>query len=106
MREDLFGKITDLPVGYWDTHSRGDVMSRMTNDIENISATVSQSLAPLFSGTLTILGAAAVMLWYCWQLALLSLASILLTAPATRFLSDRARRTKTPDAGKQHCIRG
>lgn len=43
MREELFGKIIDLPIRYLDTHSHGDVMSRMTNDIENISTTVSQS---------------------------------------------------------------
>ena len=50
MREEMFGKIVELPVRYLDTHSRGDVMSRMTNDIENISTTVSQSLPSLFSG--------------------------------------------------------
>ena len=37
LREELFGKIVDLPIRYLDTHSHGDVMSRMTNDIENIS---------------------------------------------------------------------
>lgn len=92
MREELFGKIMELPIRYLDTHSHGDVMSRMTNDIENISATVSQSLPSLFSGVLTIIGTAAVMLWYCWQLALLSLATVLLTFLATRFLSGRVRR--------------
>ena len=80
MREELFGKIVDLPVQYLDTHSHGDVMSRMTNDVENISTTVSQSLPSLFSGVLTILGTAAIMLWYCWQLALLSLVTVILTA--------------------------
>ena len=50
MRQELFGKIIDLPIQYLDTHSYGDVMSRMTNDIENISTTVSQSLPSLFSG--------------------------------------------------------
>lgn len=65
MREELFGKIVDLPVKYLDTHSHGDVMSRMTNDIENISTTVSQSLPSLFSGVLTILGTVAIMFWYC-----------------------------------------
>ena len=66
MREELFEKIIDLPVRYLDTHSHGDVMSRMTNDIENISTTVSQSLPSLFSGVLTIFGTVAVMLYYCW----------------------------------------
>lgn len=92
MRQELFAKIIDLPIRYLDTHSHGDVMSRMTNDIENISATVSQSLPSLFSGVLTIIGTAAVMLWYCWQLALLSLATVLLTLLATKILSGRVRK--------------
>ena len=92
MREELFGKFVDLPVRYMDTHSHGDVMSRMTNDIENISTTVSQSLPSLFSGVLTIVGTMAIMLWYCWQLALLSLLTVLLTVAATKILSGRVRK--------------
>lgn len=92
MREELFGKIVDLPVRYLDTHSHGDVMSRMTNDIENISTTVSQSLPSLFSGVLTILGTVAIMLWYCWQLALLSCATVILTLLATKILSGKVRK--------------
>ena len=92
MREELFGKIIDLPVRYLDTHSHGDVMSRMTNDIENISNTVSSALPSLFSGVLTISGTAAIMLYYCWQLALLSCATVILTFLATKFLSGQVRR--------------
>lgn len=92
MREELFGKMIDLPIRYLDTHSHGDVMSRMTNDIENISTTISQSLPSLCSGVLTILGTAAMMLWYCWQLALLSCATVLLTVLATKILSGKVRK--------------
>ena len=92
MREELFGKIVDLPIHYLDTHSHGDVMSRMTNDIENISTTVSQSLPSLFSGVLTIIGTVAIMLYYCWQLALLSCATVVLTLLATKFLSKNVRK--------------
>lgn len=92
MREELFGKMMELPVRYLDTHSHGDVMSRMTNDIENISTTVSQSLPSLFSGVLTIIGTVTMMLWYCWQLALLSLATVLLTFLATSILSGKVRK--------------
>lgn len=92
MREELFGKLVDLPIRYLDTHSHGDVMSRMTNDIENISTTVSQSLPSLFSGTLTIIGTVIIMMWYCWQLALLSLLTVFLTFFATRILSGRVRK--------------
>lgn len=92
MREELFGKIVDLPIRYLDTHSHGDVMSRMTNDVENISTTISQSLPSLFSGVLTIIGTVSVMIWYCWQLALLSLATVILTLLATKILSGKVRR--------------
>lgn len=92
MRDELFGKIVDLPIRYLDTHSHGDVMSRMTNDIENISTTVSQSLPSLFSGVLTIIGTVCIMLWYCWQLALLSCASVILTLLATKILSAKVRK--------------
>ena len=92
LRVELFGKITDLPVRYLDEHSHGDVMSRMTNDIENISTTISQSLPSLFSGVLTIAGTAAVMVWYCWQLALLSCTTVILTLAVTRFLSGKVRK--------------
>ena len=92
MREEFFGKLMDLPVKYLDTNSHGDVMSRMTNDIENISTTVSQSLPSLFSGTLTIIGTVAIMLWYCWQLALLSFATVFLTVLATKILSKNVRK--------------
>lgn len=92
MREELFGKIVDLPVRYLDTHSHGDVMSRMTNDIENISTTISQSLPSLFSGVLTVVGTVLIMFWYCWQLALLSCVTVILTVCATKILSKRVRK--------------
>lgn len=92
MREELFGKLMDLPIRYLDTHSHGDVMSRMTNDIENISTTISQSLPSLFSGVLTIIGTVSIMLWYCWQLALFSFATVILTICATKFLSKRVHK--------------
>ena len=91
LRGELFARIIDVPVRYLDTHSHGDVMSRMTNDIENISTTVSQSLPSLFSGVLTIIGTAAIMIAFCWQLALLSCATVVLTVLTTMFLSKQVR---------------
>ncbi len=92
MRGELFDRIVSLPVRYLDTHSHGDVMSRMTNDIENISTVISQSLPSLFSGVLMVIGTASIMMWYCWQLALLSIATVFLTLFATRFLSGKVRK--------------
>ena len=87
MREDLFRHIVNLPVRYLDSDSHGDIMSRMTNDIENISTTVSQSLSSMFSGVLTIIGTVIMMTVLCPQLALLSCVTVILTVIATKFLS-------------------
>lgn len=92
MRSDLFQKIVNLPIRYLDSHPHGDIMSRMTNDIENVSNTVSQSLGSLVSGALTILGTVAMMFWLCPPLALLSCATVILTVAATKFLSGAMRK--------------
>lgn len=91
MREDLFDCIVNLPIKYIDSHSHGDIMSRMTNDVENISNTVSQSLSSLFSGVLTVIGTVAMMLWLCPPLALLSCTTVILTLAATKLLSSAMR---------------
>ena len=91
LREELFEKIVDMPVKYLDDHAHGDVMSRMTNDVENISTTVSQALPSLFAGVLMVIGTAAVMLWYCWQLTLLSFATVALTLIATKLMAGKMR---------------
>ena len=91
MRYDLFKKLDHLSIAYLDQHSSGDLMSRMTNDIENISNTVSQSLGSLISGVLTVAGTIAIMFWYCWQLTLVTLITIVLSALVTRQMSRKMR---------------
>ena len=95
MREDLFRHIVNLPVRYLDSNSHGDIMSRMTNDIENISTTVSQSLSSMFSGVLTIIGTVIMMTVLCPQLALLSCVTVILTVIATKFLSKAMKKIFT-----------
>ena len=91
MREDLFDCVVNLPVKYIDSHSHGDIMSRMTNDVENISNTVSQSLSSLFSGVLTVIGTVAMMIYLCPPLALLSCTTVIFTLVATKLLSKAMR---------------
>ena len=79
MRQDLFNKIVSMSVKYLDQHSHGDIMSRMTNDVENISNTVSQSMSSLFSGVLTIIGTVVMMVVLSPQLALCSCTTVILT---------------------------
>jgi ATP-binding cassette subfamily B protein len=79
MRKDLFKNLVRLPIKYLDTHRHGDIMSRMTNDVENISTTISQSIGSLISGVLTIIGSLVIMLIYSPVLTLISLSTIFLT---------------------------
>ena len=92
MRHDLFAKIDRLPIKYLDTHSNGDVMSRMTNDVENVSNTVSQSLGSLVSGVLTIVGTIAIMFVYCWQLTLITMTTVVMTVLVTKYMSKVMRK--------------
>ena len=92
MRNELFVKISYLPIKYTDTHKHGDIMSRMTNDVENISNTVSQSIASLFSSVITIIGAFVLMLRYSPILTLLAMISIPMTVFASNLLVKHMRK--------------
>ncbi len=92
MRNELFTKISYLPVKYTDTHKHGDVMSRMTNDVENISNTVSQSISSLFSSAITIIGAFVLMLRYSPILTLVAMISIPLTIFSSNLLVKHMRK--------------
>lgn len=86
LRNDLFGKIVDLPLRYLDSHSHGDIMSRLTNDAENISDVISSSLYTMFSGILTLIGTIAFMLYYNVPLTLLSCLTIIAVVAVITFL--------------------
>lgn len=92
MRSDLFDKIVTLPLSYADTHSHGDIMSRMTNDADNISTVISTSLSSLFSGVLTLIGTVAVMMWYSVPLTLLSCSTVILSVTFTSILTKKVRK--------------
>ncbi len=83
MRRDLFRKISYLPISYTDTHAHGDIMSRMTNDVDNVSMTISSSISSLISAALTLIGAFVLLVSYDWRIALVSL----ITIPLTVFVS-------------------
>ncbi|KOF56552.1 multidrug ABC transporter ATP-binding protein [Clostridium sp. DMHC 10] len=62
MRDNLFFKLQKLPVMFFDTNSHGDIMSRLSNDIDNVSTTISQSAIQLMSGVITIVGSLIMMI--------------------------------------------
>ena len=92
MRNDLFNKITRLPLKFLDTHKHGDIMSRMTNDVENVSNAISQSLASLISGIITLTGSLAIMLYYSPLLTLVAMITIPLTLLGSFFMSKLMRK--------------
>ena len=73
LRNDLFAKIVRLPISYIDSHAHGDIMSRMTNDVDNVSHAISSSIVSLVSGVLTLVGCLGIMIWYSPLLTLVSL---------------------------------
>lgn len=87
LRNDLFAKIVKFPIRYTDTHAHGDIMSRMTNDIDNISTAVSQSISSLVSGILTIIGCLCIMIIFSPLLTLVSLVTLILSLIVTFIMS-------------------
>jgi ATP-binding cassette subfamily B multidrug efflux pump len=78
-------KLGRLPLSYFDTQSRGDLLSRVTNDIDNISNSLQQGLSQILNSLLTILSVLAMMVWISPELALVSLVAI----PLSMFVSIR-----------------
>lgn len=92
IRRDLFGGFSKLPVKYFDTHSSGDLMSRLTNDIDNISNALAQNTTQLFSGVINIVGTLLAMILTNPFLTLVSLFTIPITLIVARIITKHARK--------------
>ncbi len=92
MRRDLFNHLARLPVKFFDTHRHGDIMSRMTNDVETVSNTISMSLTVVVSGVLTITGVLTVMFILNWQMTLISFITVPLSFMATLLMGKVMRK--------------
>jgi ATP-binding cassette subfamily B protein len=76
LREDVEAKINRLPLSYFDKVQRGELISRVTNDIDNITQTMQQSLSGALTSVLTVVGVLVMMFSISWQLALVALVSL------------------------------
>ncbi len=92
LRNDLFGKISSLPIRYIDTHRHGDIMSRITNDCETVANAISESVSALVSSILTFVGVLAVMIYYSWSMTLVAGITIPLTILVSTQLSKHMRK--------------
>ena len=83
LRRKAYAKLNDVPLSYIDSNSHGDLMSRVGNDIDQISDGLIQGFSQLFSGIVTIVGTLAFMIWYNWLIALI----VVLLTPLSLFVA-------------------
>lgn len=92
LRRDISAKINRLPLRYFDIHKTGEIMSRVTNDLEKVSAVMQEGLPQLISASFTILFAVITMLLLSPSLFLVVLVSLIISTVATGFVSSLAQR--------------
>ncbi len=92
LREDLFRKMETLPVRYFDTRQHGDLMSRYTNDMDRIGDALTDSLADILSGVLTLIGITVMMLYISPLLTLVTLVMVPVMMFSARWIVSRSRR--------------
>ncbi len=92
LRADIEDKIHRLPLRYIDAQSRGDLLSRVTNDIDNISQSLQQSLSQLITSMLTIIGVLIMMIWVSWLLALIAIITVPLSILSMKQIANRSKK--------------
>lgn len=92
LRTDVENKINSLPLSYFDSRQRGDILSRTTNDVDNIQQALQQALSQLFYSVLMIIGIIIMMFSVSWQLALLALLSLPLTGLVIAVIGTRSQK--------------
>ena len=92
IREHLFRKVQKLPVRYFDTNPTGDIMSRFTNDVDIIGEMLNSTLVQIFSGTITLIGTLALMLYTNWVLAVVTIVVSPITAKIGTAIAGKSRK--------------
>lgn len=91
LRKDLFDKLQDLPLSYFDKHAHGELMSRFTNDADNVQTALEQSLVSLISSTLMFVGLVCMMLFLSPILFVVTVLTIVASFLVFRFFGGRSR---------------
>ena len=91
MRNDISDKLTRLPLKFFDSRTHGEILSRVTNDIDNISSTLSQSISQLITAVITLIGIIIMMLTISPWLTLISLVTLPLSAFITKAVASRSQ---------------
>ncbi|WP_395696039.1 ABC transporter ATP-binding protein [Nocardioides sp.] len=91
LREDVETKINRLPLGYFDRSPRGELLSRVTNDIDNVSQTLQQTMSQLLTSVMTVVAVLAMMVWISPLLALVALVTVPLSLIVTAQIMKRSQ---------------
>jgi ATP-binding cassette, subfamily B, multidrug efflux pump len=91
LRNDLFSKLQSLSLRYFDSYTHGELMSRLTNDVGNVSQILGEAVINLISSVLSIVGVAAMMFVINWRLALVTLTIVPMMMVITKTISKRTR---------------
>jgi ATP-binding cassette subfamily B protein len=91
LREQVEAKLSRLPLSYFDRQPRGEILSRVTNDIDNLQQSMQQTLSQLVTSLLTIVGVLILMFVVSWELALIALVTVPVSAFAMRKIAKRAQ---------------
>ncbi len=91
LREEVDHKLGRLPLKYYDSTPRGDLLSRVTNDIDNIATTLQQTLTQLVTSILTVIGVLAMMVWISPLLAIISVLTVPLSFFVTMLIAKRSK---------------
>jgi ATP-binding cassette subfamily B protein len=92
LRRDAEAKLARLPLKYFDSHAHGDMLSRVTNDIDNITTTLQQGMSQFLTSTLTIAGVLAIMVWISPLLAAVALVTVPLSIVVTLMVARRSQK--------------
>ncbi|MCO1595164.1 ABC transporter ATP-binding protein/permease [Micromonospora sp. RHAY321] len=92
LRAEVEEKLNRLPLPYFDRQPRGELLSRVTNDIDNISTSLQQTLSQLLTSLLTVVGVLAVMFWISPVLALVALVAVPLSVLVTQRIAKRSQK--------------
>ena len=92
LRQNIEAKVNRLPLSYFDTRQRGDLLSRTTNDVDNVQTAMQQAFASLFYAVLTILGITIMMFALSWQLALIALVALPIAALVVGFVGSKSQK--------------
>lgn len=91
LRQDLFERLAELPVGFYDTHAPGDILSRISYDADNISESLASDIVTIFTSIVTVVGSLYMMLRICPPLLLVFVLTVPLAIFLSRFISTRVR---------------